>query len=78
MVAILYRYTVKKGRDVSKMADLSRYNDESTVSDWAKQAMSWANAEGLMIGRTETTLNPLDTATRAEVAMILMRYCKMN
>ena len=78
MAAILYRYTGKKGRDVSKTADLSRYDDESTVSDWAKQAMCWANAEGLLIGRSETTLNPRDTATRAEVAMILMRYCEME
>ena len=76
MATILYRYSNQKGRDVSKIVELSRYTDEPEISDWARQAMSWANAEGLIIGRSENTLNPKDTATRAEVAMIIMRYCK--
>ena len=76
MAAILYRYTEKKGCDVSKTANLSRYEDRNEVSNWAYHAVSWANAEGFVLGRSETTLNPKDTATRAEVAMILMRYCK--
>ena len=76
MATILHRDSERKGQDVSKVVELSRYTDEHEVSDWARQAMSWANAEGLIIGRSENTLNPKDTATRAEVAMIMMRYCK--
>lgn len=36
--------------------------------------MQWANAEGLITGVTSTTLNPKDSATRAQVATILMRF----
>lgn len=77
MAAILYRYSKNKGYDVSRRVDFSRYADSGSVSEWAAEAMSWANATGLIIGRTETTLNPGDTATRAEVATILMRFCRL-
>ena len=74
MAAILYRYSVWKGYDVSKASELAAYEDKDEVHDWALTAMQWANAEGLIIGRTETTLVPRGNATRAEVATILMRY----
>ena len=77
IAVILCRYAKNKGYDVSASADLSRYTDVGSVSDWALEAMRWANAAGLITGRTETTLNPGDTATRAEVATILMRFCAM-
>jgi len=44
------------------------------VSDWAKQSMRWANALGLISGRTADTLAPLGMATRAETAAILQRF----
>ena len=75
MAAILYRYTDFKGRDVSKRADLSVFPDGNTVSDWAKESMSWANAEGFITG-TGVKLEPRGFATRAQVASILMRYCQ--
>ena len=78
MATILYRYARYKGYDVSKRADLSAYADAASVSSWALEAMSWANATGLIRGRTETTLNPAATATRAEVATILMRFCDLS
>ena len=74
IVTILYRYAQKKELDTSKTADLSKYTDASEISDWAKDAMTWANAEGIMNGRSETTLAPGGTATRAEVAALLMRF----
>ncbi len=76
MATILYRYTESKGKDVSQAAELSRYSDENEISEWALRAMGWANAEGYITGRSDTTLNPKETATRAEVATILMRYCQ--
>ena len=72
--AIMYRYSQFKGYDVSKTADLSGYADASEISDWAVPAMKWAVAEGLIAGRTTTTLVPRGNATRAEAATILMRY----
>ena len=71
---IMYNYAVKKGHDTSAAADLAAYTDEGSISSWALNAMKWANAEGLITGRTATTLSPGGTATRAEAATILMRF----
>ena len=76
MAAILYRYAQYKGIDVSAQADLSVYSDAGSVSDWANTSLSWANAEGLVSGMSDTELAPTGTATRAQVAAILMRYCE--
>ncbi len=72
--AILQRYAKYKGLDTSKTADLSAYADAGTISAWAKDAMQWANAEGLITDRTATTLAPKGSATRAVAAAILMRF----
>ena len=50
------------------------YTDADQISSYAVAAMQWANSEGLITGRTNTTLVPQGTATRAEVATILMRF----
>lgn len=76
LAAILYRYAQLKGYDTSKRADLSGYSDASAISAYALEAMRWAVAEGLIAGKTETTLAPGGEATRAEAAMILMRFCE--
>ena len=76
MAAILYRYAQFKGYDVSASNSLTNYTDASQISEYATTAMQWANAEGLITGRTSTTLAPQGTATRAEVATILMRFCE--
>ncbi|MGN1008724.1 MAG: S-layer homology domain-containing protein, partial [Butyricicoccus sp.] len=74
MAAILYRYATLKGYDVSKSTALSAFDDASAVSAYAQPALAWAVAEGLISGRTATTLAPQGTATRAEVASVLMRF----
>ncbi|MGI6180616.1 MAG: S-layer homology domain-containing protein [Agathobaculum sp.] len=76
MAAILYRYAQYKGYDVSKTAKLDDYKDGAEVSAYATAAMQWANGEGLITGKTATTLVPKGDATRAEVATILMRFCE--
>ena len=80
LVTILYRYSVSKGADVSVGEDTNilDYTDAEDVSTWAMSAMQWAVGSGLVNGRTETTLNPTDTATRAEIATIMMRYMTEN
>ncbi len=74
MAKMLYSYAEYKGYDVTAAADLAIYGDTDEISDWALTAMTWANAEGYITGRTETTLVPLGNATRAEVATIFMRF----
>ncbi|MDR1572037.1 MAG: DUF4430 domain-containing protein [Clostridiales Family XIII bacterium] len=75
--AILYRYARLNGADVGGAADLAAYGDAGAVSGWAKDAVSWAVAAGLIEGRTETELAPGGTATRAEAAALLMRYAAL-
>ena len=76
LVTILYRYAKRKGVDVSVGEDTNilSYDDAFDVSEWAIPAMQWAVGSGAVGGRTNTTLNPKDTATRAEIATIIMRY----
>ena len=76
MAAILYRYAQYKGYDVTAKADLSMFTDATQVSTYATDAMAWANASGLISGTSATTLSPAGSATRAQVATILMRFCE--
>ena len=76
MAAILYRYAQHKDYDVTAKADLSVFTDAAQVSTYATDAMAWANASGLISGTSATTLSPAGSATRAQVATILMRFCE--
>lgn len=76
MAAILYRYAQYKGYDVSGRADLSAYSDGNRVSAYARDAMAWANQAGLINGVDARTLQPGGSATRAQVATILTRFCQ--
>ena len=76
MAAILYRYAQYKGYDISTSGSLGAYTDAAQVSSYAAAAMQWANVEGLITGVTGTTLDPQGSATRAQVATILMRFCE--
>ena len=73
LAAILYRYAKQKGYDVSKSAALTAFSDADKVSGYAAEAMQWAVAEGLLQG-SNGKLNPQGSATRAQVATILMRF----
>ncbi len=80
MATFLYRYAKFMDCDVSASADLSAFPDEAKVGSWAKEALAWANAEGLITGAKGsdgvTRLDPQGMATREQVATILMRFCK--
>lgn len=73
LAVMLYRYAAYQGADVSGRAELSAYSDSAKVSAWAKDAMAWAVKEGLITG-SNGKLNPAGTASRAELAVILMRF----
>ena len=79
IAAILYRYAQNKGADTKKRADLSAFPDAAQVSTYAKDALAWANAAGLVKGMAQSGrdhLNPQGHATRAQVATILARYAQ--
>jgi hypothetical protein len=71
---LLYRYAQWSDATASGTANLSAYTDADAVSEYARDAMAWAVANGLITGRTATTLAPQGTATRAEAATLLQRY----
>ena len=76
LATILYRYAESMGYDVSASADLSGFPDADQIQSYATEALSWAVAEGLLQGFEDDSLQPQSTATRAQIATILMRFCE--
>ncbi len=74
MVTILYRYADNKEYDVSTSGDLGKFTDAARVSDYAKVPMQWAVGSGIIEGMTTTTLKPESDSTRAQLAMVTMRF----
>lgn len=75
LAAILYRYAAHQGRNTEISGDLSGFADCTEVSSYAEKAMCWAVGEGLISGMGSSGLVPGGTATRAQVAVILTRFC---
>ena len=76
LAAILYRYAQYKSYDTTASADLSRYTDLGQLSEWAQEAVAWANSEGIISGTSAVTLAPKDSATRAQATAMMMRFCE--
>lgn len=76
LAAILYRYAQYKKYDVSGAKSLDGYTDAQSVSSYAVPALQWANAAGVVTGKSGSKLDPKGNATRAEVAAMLMRFCE--
>lgn len=78
LAAILYRYAQYKKYDVSVGEDTNilSYNDAQSISSYAIPAIQWANAAGVVTGKSGSKLDPKGYATRAEVAAMLMRFCE--
>ena len=74
LAVILNRYATHKGYNTSKTADLAAFQDADQISEWARVPVQWANVMKLLNGRTSTTLAPKGSATRAEVAKILVTF----
>lgn len=76
IAAIMHRYAQYKGYDVSvgENTNILSYDDFQGVSKFAISAVQYAVGSGLMRGKTDSTINPKDNATRAEAAAILQRF----
>ena len=74
LAVILYRYAAYQGYDVSQRADLSGFGDASSIRPYAQEALSWAHAQGLVLGFEDGSLRPQGTASRAQIAAVLMRF----
>ena len=77
MVAFLYRYAKFSGADVSGSSDLKEFGDGDQVHNYAREPMGWAVHQGLVNGM-DGLLNPRGNATRAQIAMIFLRYCEVK
>lgn len=78
LAAILYRYVKTQGQGFTGMWYFPlRYDDAVSISSWADEAMHWCVMKGLLNGTSETTLSPQLTATRAQLAAILQRFCEL-
>jgi len=73
LVTMIFRCAGVLGADVTASTSLDAYTDADEVAAWAREAMAWAVAAGVVNGMTETTLAPNAGATRAQVAVILQR-----
>ena len=80
IAAIMHRYAQYKGIDVSigENTNILSYDDFDSISEYAIASMQYACGSGLIKGKTTSTLNPLDNATRAEIAAILHRFIEAN
>ncbi len=76
MAAVLYRYAACEGYSLAASGGLAGFADASSVSAYAEKAVEWAVGSGLISGRGDGILDPAGTATRAEVAQILMNFCE--
>lgn len=77
MVTMLWNYADMFGYNVSGGAELSGYADSAEISDWAREAMSWAVKNGIVNGVGSNKLSPQGTATRAQLAAIMQRFFGM-
>lgn len=74
LAAMLYRYA----GELDGAADLSAYADAGSVSAYAEKAVQWCVKNGILTGKTSSTLAPKATATRAECAAMLQRFASLT
>ncbi|MGN1308159.1 MAG: S-layer homology domain-containing protein [Faecousia sp.] len=77
LVAVFYRYAEHKGYDVSGGTALKAYSDRAKTQSYAKDAISWAVAVGLIQGFKDGTIRPQDYSNRAQLATVLMRFIQL-
>ncbi len=79
LAVMLYQYAWNAGYDLTGggMA-LREYDDYEAVSPWALEALDWAVSAGILSGTGATTLSPQSTATRAQAAVMLERFCELD
>ena len=74
----MFRYAQYKGMEAVTLQENLHFTDADEISEYAISAMNWAVGTGLMKGKSATTINPKDNATRAEIAAILQRFIEAN
>lgn len=80
LAVMLYNYAKLKGYDVSLSGSIDSFEDSVSVSPWAKDAVSWAAESGIITGTSygygSSVLDPQGSATRAQIAVMIERFCE--
>ncbi len=80
LAVMLYNYAKLKGYDVSLSGSIDSFEDSASVSPWAKDAVSWAAESGIITGTSygygSPVLNPQGSASRAQIAVMIERFCE--
>ena len=80
LASVLYLYAKNKGYDVSvgEETNILSYDDAFDISEYAISAIQYLAGAGIMNGKSISTINPKDNATRAEIAVIFKRFIQYN
>lgn len=80
LAVMLYNYAKLNGYDVSLSGSIDSFEDSASVSPWAKDAVSWAAESGIITGTSygygSSVLDPQGSATRAQIAVMIERFCE--
>ena len=74
IATMFHRYAKYIGAELSQKGDLTVFSDRGKISDWALDALEWANGAGLINGMGDGTIAPQGTAIRAQVSQVLLNY----
>ena len=76
LAAVLHRFAGFMGYDTAASGSLDRFSDRGNAGAWAVDPLVWAADKGILSGKGEGLLDPKGTASRAETAAMLMRFCQ--
>ncbi|MEG1538258.1 MAG: S-layer homology domain-containing protein, partial [Clostridiales bacterium] len=70
-------YAKATGIQSTGSADLSKFTDAAKISPWAKDGLTWAVANGVILGNGNNGLDPQASVSRGSVAAVLERLVKL-
>lgn len=73
LVTMLHRYA-----DTPEISGELSFTDSASISDWAQAAVLWASQSKIVNGYETGAFGPSDTASRAEMAAVIQRFCAMQ
>ena len=76
LAVVLFNYANAMGYDTTARRDLSGFDDVTQAQSWSRTALEWAYAEHLITGTGSTTMSPTGQSSRAQIAVIMMRFCE--
>lgn len=74
LILMFYTYAKNNGINVSASSSITHFADYGRVHDWAKQALSWGFAVGLISGTSDTTLDPRGVVTRTQACQMFSQF----